>query len=456
MDLGTGLAMRNWFASLQFRLILAFTLVLALAFSSVNFYVGIMAQREAERFEQIREEARAARAAQVVSRFYSPQDGWVELQPALERAGPLSGGRLIVRDVTGRVVADSSPGFDRPAGTAGYFLPIEVGGRKVGSVQLSDTDAGNTIREPAVSRLASAVNRSLFWSGLLAVGGGMLLIGLLSRRILAPVQSLTAAAQQLGRGDLTQRVYDEAPGEIGQLASTFNAMAENLEKAEKQRRSLVADVAHELRTPLSNIQGYLEAVKDGLLQPDGKTIDIIYQQVVHVVQLVEDLRVLAMAESGTLRLHLESGSMEELLRQAVDAFRPRAEAKGVDLSVWVQPELPDVLMDRTRIAQVVANLLENAIFHTPEGGSVAVSARNSNSVLTVAVSDTGPGISSNDLDLVFERFYRVDLSRTRSTGGTGLGLTIAKQLIETHRGSVGVESSTDQGSRFYFNLPLGD
>lgn len=448
--------MRNWFASLQFRLILAFTLVLALAFSSVNFYVGITAQREAERFEQRREEAREARAAQAVSRFYSPEGGWVELQPALERAGPLSGGRLIVRDVTGQVVGDSSPGFARPKGAAGRFIPVEVGGREVGSVQLSDTDVGNTIREPVVSRLASAVNRSLFWSGLLAIGGGMLLIGLLSRRILAPVQSLTAAAQQLGKGDLTQRVSDEAPGEIGQLARTFNAMAENLEEAEKQRRSLVADVAHELRTPLSNVQGYLEALKDGVLQPDDKTIDTIYQQVVHVVQLVEDLRILAMAESGTLRLHRESGSIEELLRQAVDAFRPRAEAKGVDLSVGVQPELPDVPMDRTRIAQVVANLLENAIFHTPEGGLVAVSARNSNSVLTVAVSDTGPGISSQDMDLVFERFYRVDPSRTRSTGGTGLGLTIAKQLIEAHGGSIGVESAVDQGSSFYFNLPLGD
>jgi signal transduction histidine kinase len=448
--------MRNWLASLQFRLILAFTLVLALAFSSVNFYVGATAQREAERFEQRREEARGARAAQVVSRFYSPERGWIELQSALERAGPLSGGRLIVRDATGQVVGDSSPGFDRPRGTVGHFIPIEVGGRKVGSVQLSNTDAGSTIREPAVSRLASAVNRSLFWSGLLAVAGGILLIGLLSRQILAPVQSLTAAAQQLGRGDLTQRVSDEGPGEIGQLARSFNTMAENLEMAEKQRRSLAADVAHELRTPLSNVQGYLEAVKDRLLQADDKTIDTIYQQVVHVVQLVEDLRILALAESGTLRLHQESGSMEELLRQAVDAFRPQAEAKGVELSVQIQPELPDVPMDRTRIAQVVANLLDNAIFHTPEGGSVAVTAQTGDSALTVAVSDTGPGISPQDIDLVFERFYRVDPSRTRSTGGTGLGLTIAKQLIQAHGGTIGVESSVGHGSRFYFDLPLGD
>jgi two-component system sensor histidine kinase BaeS len=307
-----------------------------------------------------------------------------------------------------------------------------------------------------VSRLASAVNRSLFWSGLLAVGGGILLIGLLSRRILAPVQSLTVAAQQLGKGDLKQRVSDEAPGEIGQLARTFNVMAENLEKAEQQRRSLVADVAHELRTPLSNIQGYLEAVKDGLMQPDEKTVDTIYQQVVHVVQLVEDLRVLAMAESGTLRLQQEAGSLNELLNQTADAFRPRAEAKGVDLSVQVPPDLPDVPMDRTRIAQVVANLLENALFHTPEGGSVTLSAQNGNSAVTVAVNDTGSGISSEDLDLVFERFYRVDPSRARSTGGTGLGLTIAKKLIEAHGGSIGVESSVGLGSRFFFRLPLSN
>ena len=445
--------MRNWFTSLQFRLILAFTLVLALAFSSVNLYVGLTAQREAQRFNQRLEEVRAARAAQLVARFYSPQRGWLELQPVLERTGPVSGGRIIVRDASGQVVGDSSPGLDRPGGPAGPFVPIEVGGREVGSLQLASTDAGNIIREPAVSRLASAVNRSLFWSGLLAVGGGILLIGLLSRRILAPVQSLTVAAQQLGKGDLKQRVSDEAPGEIGQLARTFNVMAENLEKAEQQRRSLVADVAHELRTPLSNIQGYLEAVKDGLMQPDEKTVDTIYQQVVHVVQLVEDLRVLAMAESGTLRLQQEAGSLNELLNQTADAFRPRAEAKGVDLSVQVPPDLPDVPMDRTRIAQVVANLLENALFHTPEGGSVTLSAQNGNSVVTVAVNDTGSGISSEDLDLVFERFYRVDPSRTRSTGGTGLGLTIAKQLIEAHGGSIGVESSVGQGSRFFFSLP---
>jgi signal transduction histidine kinase len=446
--------MRNWFSSLQFRLILAFTLVLALAFSSVNFYVGMTAQREASRFEQRREAARAERAAQLVSRFYYPDRGWTELQPALERAGQISGGRLIVRDSVGQVVGDSSPGSAEPRGQEVRFVPIEVGGQKVGSLELSDVDTGNTIRDPVVSRLASAVNRSLFWSGLLAVGGGILLIGLLSRRILAPVQSLTAAAQQLGRGDLKQRVSAEAPGEIGQLARTFNVMAENLEKAEEQRRSLVADVAHELRTPLSNIRGYLEAVKDGLMQPDEKTIDIVYQQVVHVVQLVEDLRLLAMAESGTLRLQCEPAPVEELLDQAADAFRPRAEAKGVDLSVQVQPGLPYVPMDRTRIAQVVANLLENAIFHTPEGGSVTLSARNGNSAVTVAVSDTGSGISSEDLGLVFERFYRVDPSRTRSTGGTGLGLTIANQLVEAHGGSIGVESSVGQGSRFFFRLPL--
>ena len=451
--------MRNWFASLQFRLIVAFTVVLALAFTSVNLYVGLAAQREAQRFERVREEVQLARAAQMVSRLYSRDRGWGELQPALERARPLSAGRIVVRDAQGRVVGDSHLRIRRSGGggdAAGRFVPLEIGGREVGSLQVTASDAGDVIRDPAVSRLASAVHRSLFWSGLTAVGGGILLIGLLSRRILAPVQSLTAAAQRLGSGDLTQRVSGSAPGEIGQLARTFNNMAANLQMAEEQRRSLVADVAHELRTPLSNIQGYLEAVRDRLLEPDEATLNIIYQQVLHVVQLVEDLRLLALAEAGALRLHREPGSMSDLLRHAVEAFRPRAETKGVGLSLRVSPELPEVELDQTRIAQVVANLLDNALFHTPSGGTVTVSATSSDSRVTVSVADTGTGIPPQDLDQLFERFYRVDPSRTRATGGTGLGLTIARQLVEAHGGSIGVESAPGQGSRFFFDLPSGD
>ena len=268
---------------------------------------------------------------------------------------------------------------------------------------------------------------------------------------------MSSAARLLGQGDLSQRVSAQGRDEIAGLGHTFNSMAEGLERAEQQRRSLMADVAHELRTPLSNIQGYLEAVRDGLLQPDSDTIDTIYQQVLYLAHLVEDLRLLALAEAGALRLDSEPDSLEEVLRRSVEAVRPRAESRGVSLSLEVPPNFPLVQMDRTRIAQVVGNLLENAILHTPQSGQVTVLAEVvGTSAARVTVADTGVGIPVEELSQVFERFYRVDPSRTRSTGGAGLGLTIAKQLVEAHGGTIHVESEPGSGSRFVFELPLTD
>ena len=311
------------------------------------------------------------------------------------------------------------------------------------------------VPEPSVSILASALNRSLLWTGLAAGLAGVLLVSLLSRRVLAPTRSLSSAASLLGQGDLSQRVSTQGRDEIADLGRTFNSMAEDLEQAEQQRRSLMADVAHELRTPLSNIQGYLEAVRDGLMQPDNRTIDTIHQQVLHLTFLVEDLRLLALADAGALRLDRDPDSLEQALSKSIEAVQPRAESRGISISMDIPPDFPLVEMDRTRIAQVVGNLLENAISHTPEGGLVSVTAEvTTNGWARVSVADTGTGIPADDLPLVFERFYRVDPSRTRSTGGAGLGLTIAKQLVEAHGGSIHAESEPGKGSRFVFELPL--
>ena len=232
-------------------------------------------------------------------------------------------------------------------------------------------------------------------------------------------------------------------------------MAANLEDAERQRRNLVADVAHELRTPVSNIQGYLEALKDGLLQPDQETIETIHGQVIHLGHLVEDLRLLAQAEAGALQLHRIPSQMPEVLRVCVDAVRPRAEAKGITVSLESDETMPLVEMDGTRISQVVNNLLENAIIHTPEGGTVTVSGGTSgDGMVRVAVADTGPGIQSEDIQRVFDRFFRADASRSRATGGVGLGLTIAKELVEVHGGTIYVENVVPSGARFVFELPI--
>ncbi len=451
--------MAKRFSSIQVRLVLGFALALALALAGVSWYVGSVADREVARFELRERQAQADRVRRLVTRHFVTHRGWADLQPTLEQAASVSGQRIIVTNAAGEIVGDShrdSQQLGVPDENEVFRSPLTRGPLSFGSIALAPGEAvPGELRAPAVSRLAGAVDRSLLWAGLAAGIGGILLVSMMTGRILAPVQSLSAAAQRLGQGDLTQRVPASGPGEIGQLALTFNTMAENLQKAEGQRRNLAADVAHELRTPLSNIQGYLEAIKDDLLQPNDKTIDTIYRQVLHLIDLVEDLRVLALAEAGALNLQRDLVPVEELLRQSVESFRPRADSRGVKLSQEVPQNFPLVQLDRTRISQVVGNLLDNAILHTREGTSVAVSADlTSDKMARVTVADEGEGIPPEVLPQIFERFYRADPSRARSTGGTGLGLTIAKQLVEAHGGSIRAESTPGRGSRFQFELPL--
>ena len=450
--------MPSRFFTIQFRLVLGFALVLGLALFAVSWYVGSVAQSEVERFERRDQQIRAERVQRLLARHYFRNRGWDNLQRTVEQAASTTGRRIIVEDAHGAVVADSHPDSgEASTGDAArsQTIPIERNGRLLGQVTLVPGESTGTIREPAISRLASGVNRALLLTGLAAGLVGVLLVWLMSRRVLSPVRTLGAAAQKLGQGDLAQRVPTSVPGELGQLAHTFNIMASNLQEAEKRRRNLVADVAHELRTPLSNIQGYLEAVKDGLLQPNSATIDIIHQQVLHLVSLVEDLRVLALAESGSLRLDYQSVAPRELLEQTAEAFRARAGTKGVELVLDLPRQLPRVEMDRTRMTQVVGNLLENAILHSPEGSVVTISARAPDTeTLRLSVADQGRGIDPEVLPQIFDRFYRVDPSRARATGGSGLGLTIAKQLVEAHQGTIGVESKVGKGSCFYVELPL--
>ena len=452
--------MGEWFSSLQFRTVLAFTVVLALALGGVSLYVGHAAQREVDHFEHRRQEVRAARLQGLLSSHYSARESWAELQPALDQSVPLFDRRILVTDAQGNVVGDSHKkhgGHWRPSARKGHRLPITVGKDEVGAVTIAPaaiTTPSQFPREPAVSRLASAVDQSLLWTGLAAGAGGILLVSLTSRWLLSPIRTLSSAARKLGQGDLSQRVSLSGPSEMTQLAHTFNAMAANLERLEAQRRNLVADVAHEIRTPLSNIQGYLEAIKDGLLQPNQATIDTVHNQVLHLARLVEDLRLLAQAEAGALHLDYQVAFLAQVLEETVLAFCPRAETKGVVLNLEVRPDLPPLRIDRTRIAQVVGNLLENAVRHTPPGTTVTLLAEIVEGNARVTVADVGPGIPAEDLPLVFERFYRVDPSRARSTGGTGLGLTIAKQLVEAHQGHIWVESAPGEGTRIGFDLPF--
>ncbi len=299
--------------------------------------------------------------------------------------------------------------------------------------------------------------RSALWSaalvaGLIAVG----LAFLFSRVITGPVNAIRTSAQRIRDGDLTQRVPPGPNDEIGELAATFNSMAARLEENETGRKQLLADIVHELRTPLSIIQGNLEAWHDGVVAATPETIAPIHDEAIQLSRLITDLRDLSLAEAGRLSLWRESTDITGIIGSVVSAHKERALAHGVDLlSDAPTTPLPPVDIDPLRVRQVLRNLLDNAIRHTPAGGAIRVTAaRRDVDFVQVHVTDTGSGIAPDHLPHVFEHFYKVDPARERGRSGSGVGLAIVKQLVEAHGGAVAVRSEEGKGSVFSFTLPV--
>lgn len=277
---------------------------------------------------------------------------------------------------------------------------------------------------------------------------------LLSRTVLRPVSALTAASRGLGEGDLARRVPVTGRDEIAELGRSFNRMAESLQASEERQRRLVGDVAHELRTPLANLRGYLEALRDGVVDPEPELLDSLHEEVLLQQRIVDDLQDLALAEAGALTYHREYISLSELLDTCRTAHRARAERAGVALTVETPPGDPVYAhADADRLRQAVGNLVSNAVRATAPGGTVRLSLARGDARAVVRVGDTGHGIPAEQLPHVFDRFWRADAARGRATGGSGLGLSIVRQIVKDHQGTVGVESEVGAGTTFTIELP---
>jgi signal transduction histidine kinase len=299
----------------------------------------------------------------------------------------------------------------------------------------------------------NSVNRSLIFAISSAGIAAILLTIMLSRRILRPIEALTKASREMGEGKLDQRVTIQSNDEIGDLANAFNAMADGLSRQEQLRQNMVSDVAHELRTPLSNIRGYLEAIQDGLTKPTVEVIDSLHEEAMLLNRLIDDLQELALAEAGQLQLRPVPVNLETIIGQALTALQRKITEKNITITTELAPNLPKLEVDPERIGQVLRNLLANAIVYTPPDGSITLRAYAVSNGVEVQVQDTGIGIAQEHLTYIFERFYRVDESRTRSTGGAGLGLAIVKQLIQAHGGEINIESIIGTGTTIKFTLP---
>jgi len=486
--------------SLQFRLLVAFTLVILLTIGAVFFMMWQAVIGQIQQFGERVERMVGNRIQYVITDYYLAHGSWEGVQLLVEQIGEQFRYRVILADVDGKIIADSitetpdnqvnldsftsrtltssherrdptppEPGVPPPAEPP----PVISLGPRMPAPPVPAESALTTSGKPAVIGFLFILPLTQSETGLEALQimstqlGSYFLIGaclavvvaflvtlFLSRRILSPVKELRAAAQRLGKGDFSQRVDIRDKSEIGELASTFNSMAGNLQRDEQLRQHMVSDIAHELRSPLTNVRGYLEAINDGVMQPDKATISSIYDETVLLSRLIDDLQELSLAEAGELKLYCQPEDVAELVRQSITAIQAKASEKGLEVSSDIPADLPRVNIDFLRIRQVLLNLLENALAYTPAGGRINIAANLSFGLVEVSVSDTGEGIPAEEIDNIFERFHRVDKSRSRSTGGSGLGLTIARYIIEEHQGKIWARSEPGKGSRFSFTLPV--
>ena len=385
-----------------------------------------------------------------------PARGGGAMQGAARAGNPESVlGRIVVTDPGGRIVADSAgilQGKRLSAEDLSYGAPLVVDGQIRGYLLVGEfVEQSDSLEAEFLRHL----NQALLVASLLAGGAALLLATLLSRNLSGPLRRLAAAAGELAAGKRGLRVEATGGGEVGQLERSFNAMAAALEQQEALRRQLIADIAHELRTPLAVIRGNLEALLDGIYRPSTETLVPIHEEAMLLTRLVDELRDLALAEAGQLPLHVEPVDPVELVRGVLSGFQAQASERSIELPLVLPPkELPVVEVDPGRIRQVLGNLVSNALRYAPQRGWVRVALQQiSPHWVQVRVSDNGPGISPEDLPHVFERFYRGNRARTREGGGAGLGLAIAKQWVEAHGGSIRVESA-GQGATFSFTLPV--
>ena len=458
------------------RLALAFSVVTAVAVLAVAALADFAVRGNVQQFIQTENAYASLPVADSLGAFYAQRGSWDGVGQVLGQRlgggpqqgqgpheGMMNGMAHMMGNRPARLVADENYRvvFADGGGRTGTpfnpeekanAIPILINNKTVGYFVTATAEPGAVYPEQA---FLSELRGTLGLAAAIAGALGIALSLIISRTLAAPLASLANAARQFARGASQTRVEERGADEMKAVARAFNEMATEIERAESLRRNMVADIAHELRTPLTVMQGNLGAMLDEVYPLDRAEIATLYDQTRLLSRLVNDLRELALADAGQMQLHITSIKLADLLNSVVANFSVGAEAQNVVLALDADLPSASVNADADRVRQVLQNLVANALRHTPDGGHVTVHARqDSVSSVRVEVSDTGEGIAAEDLPHVFERFYRGDRSRTRTTGSTGLGLAIAKAWVDAMGGKIGVESERGNGARFWFTLPV--
>jgi signal transduction histidine kinase len=370
--------------------------------------------------------------------------------------GPEFPVRFVLADQNGEIVfpdPNSSPDQSPTTVDLEHADPIIVDGETVGYVTTVDNRDGRGGRDEFEEQFLDRINQVLVMATVGAIALALVLSFLFARSLSNPLREIASAIQSISHGQLDQRVPVRSRDEVGQVATAFNQMSADLARANQLRKQMTADIAHELRTPLSVIGGYLASLSDGLLTPSPERFKIMHDEAQHLQRLVEDLRTLSLADAGELPLNRRHVAPGELIRLAAATFSHQAEQREITLSIQAEPDLRLLYVDPDRILQILSNLLSNALRHTPQQGQITLSSRVEHDRIQLSIQDTGPGIPRDHLPHIFQRFYRVDSSRHQAQDESGLGLAIAKSITEVHGGTISVHSEVGTGTTFTLTFP---
>lgn len=447
--------------SLSLKLILAFLVVSLTGIAIFGFFT---ARSTSDAFGQfVLNQYQESVMEQLVTHYRS-HSSWEGLELTLQSPDPFkpSGQSPQFRGIRSFILTTSSgeiviPGMGfreggkLPRAELNRSIPVEVDGEVVGFLLMQSGPFREGRPEAA---FINQVYRVLMLSAGIAVAVALLLGIFLARTLTRPLGEITEATEAVAAGDLDQTVPVRSKDELGRLAESFNQMNSRLARARDLRHQLTADIAHELRTPVSVIMAHVDGMQDGVIQPTTDTIAVLQDEANRLNRIIDDLRLLSLAETQELHLERVATEVKPLLEQTAKSHRAEGENQQVEIVVQVEQALPLVYADPDRILQVLSNLIANALRFTPEGGKIRLSGTDANDEVLIGVQDTGPGIPSEDLPYVFDRFYKADKSRSRSSGeGSGLGLAIAKSIVDRHNGRIWVESNLGEGATIYFTLP---
>lgn len=445
--------------SLSVKLTLAFLLVGLTGAVLVALFIRRSTQRE---FARLVVDQNQQVLVNMLTRHYQATGSWEGIETVFRPGEP---GALterpdtpwdsrrnlfVITDAEGRVVFGGNSrytGKDLSPANLKKGVPLKAGDSTIGwlifAPALDRWEAGTLEGDFLVS-----VNRATYISAIVATGVALILGGILAYTLTRSLRELTAATKELAQGKLGSQVKVRSRDELGDLAASFNLMSSELEHSNQLRRKMTADIAHDLRTPLSVMMGYSEALSDGKLEANPEIFRVMHTEALHLSHLVDDLKTLSLADARELPLNPQTVSPGDLLIRAENSYQVQAENKGISIQVEIQPDLPDIKVDEERMAQVLGNLVSNALRYTQAGGEIQLKASQFAGKVILSIADNGAGIAPEDLPFIFERSFRGDKAREQGDGETGLGLAIAKSLVEAQGGGLAVESRLGEGTRF--------